>query len=307
LRIFLAKSHNEEESEKGGSAQPLHETMQQKPTMAEFMNFPTPRERVLTCGTTQIGVIPEIDLVSHFQVDSWQVLYRPMETGNVKRWGLPLMIPNFSRLRNGIFQDKGTTLPVHGFGRLLPWTVTALSTASMTLQLSSNDATRANYPYEFTFTTTITAGEGTLTYTLTMENRSAEIMPIAPGFHPYFALGQGDKANLETSGPPGFDPQAYQWDTQPPDMPYPFPHSITVRLPQHGILTIAEQPVNGHYSLATMQVWSEPVTVPDHEFVCFEPVVASEDGLNRPQDRINIPPGESHQLTLQLTATPFSL
>jgi hypothetical protein len=66
--------------------------------MADFMNFPTPRERVLTRGNTLIGVIPELCLVSHFQVDSWQVLYRPAETGNVKRWGLPLMIPNFSRL-----------------------------------------------------------------------------------------------------------------------------------------------------------------------------------------------------------------
>src|SRR2546425_12999230 len=132
--------------------------------MADFMNFPTPHERVLREGSTTIGIIPEICLVSHFQVGPWQVLYRPMETGNVKRWGLPLMIPNFSRLKNGIFQDKGTTLPVHGFGRLLPWTVTAQSTASITLQLSSSDATYANYPYDFTFTTTITAGEGTLSY-----------------------------------------------------------------------------------------------------------------------------------------------
>src|SRR5713226_3246472 len=146
--------------------------------MADFMHFPMARERVLSCGVTTVSIIPEICLVSHFQVGSWPVLYRPMETGNVKRWGLPLMILNFSRLKNPIFQDKGTTLPIHGFGRLLPWTVTALSTSSMTLQLSSSDATRANYPYEFTFTATITAGEGTLTYTLAMENRSDEVMPI---------------------------------------------------------------------------------------------------------------------------------
>ncbi len=74
--------------------------------MADFMNFPTPRERVLKYGATTIGIIPEICLVSHFQVGTWQVLYRPMTTGNVKRWGLPLMIPNFSRLKNGIFAGK---------------------------------------------------------------------------------------------------------------------------------------------------------------------------------------------------------
>src|SRR5215471_20857073 len=104
--------------------------------MAEFMQFPTSRERVLTSGSTTVGVIPDICLVSHFQVDSWQVLYRPEETGNVKRWGLPLMIPNFSRLRDGIFQEKGTSLPIHGFGRILPWTVTDMSETALTMQLS---------------------------------------------------------------------------------------------------------------------------------------------------------------------------
>jgi galactose mutarotase-like enzyme len=91
--------------------------------MADFMNFPTARERVLSSGNTTIGIIPELCLVSHFQVGPWQVLYRPVETGNVERWGLPLMIPNFSRLKDGIFQEKHTSLPIHGFGRHLPWTV----------------------------------------------------------------------------------------------------------------------------------------------------------------------------------------
>src|SRR5579883_926989 len=144
--------------------------------MAAFMNFPTPRERVLRAGNTTIGVIPDICLVSHFQVGNWQVLYRPMETGNVKRWGLPLMIPNFSRLKDGIFKEKGTTLPIHGFGRTLPWTTIEQSETSISIQLQSSSATRHNYPYDFTFTVTIGAGEGTLTYTLAMENRGNEVM-----------------------------------------------------------------------------------------------------------------------------------
>src|SRR6266700_5174707 len=90
-------------------------------SMAPFTKFPMEREIVLSKGNTQIGVMPDICLVSHFQVDHWQVLYRAEETGNVKRWGLPLMIPNFSRLKDGLFNEKGTSLPPHGFGRILPW------------------------------------------------------------------------------------------------------------------------------------------------------------------------------------------
>ncbi len=274
--------------------------------MAEFTNFPQPREHVLRAGNTTIAVIPEICLVSHFQVAGWPVLYRAAETGNVKRWGLPLMIPNFSRLRDGIFQEKGTTLPMHGFGRTLPWTVTQQEEQSISIQLNSNDATRAQYPYEFTFTVDVEAAEGTLTYMLTMENRGDEVMPIAPGFHPYFTVAQQDKARIITDGPTGFAVRDVQWDTQPPDKPYPFPHHVTVQMPNYGTLTIAELPHAGRYALAIMQVWSESASAPDHNFVCFEPVVASEDGLNRPADRLNIAPHSSQQIILQLTAEPLA-
>ncbi len=272
--------------------------------MAVLMQFPTARECVLTYGNTKIGVIPEICLVSHFQVGPWQVLYRPIETGNVKRWGLPLMIPNFSRLKDGIFKEKGTTLPIHGFGRIMPWTIVEQSTSSITIQLTSNNATLADYPYEFIFTARIEAGEGSLTYILTLENRNDEVMPIAPGFHPYFAVEQFLKSRVETTGPKGFAVSAFQWDTQPPDNSYPFPHSITLQIPEHGTLTITERPSDDHYALSTMQVWSEKVTAPDHAFICFEPIVTSEDGLNRPNDRLNIPPRSSQQIILQFIAQP---
>src|SRR6266699_6314182 len=123
------------------------------------------------------------------------------------------MIPNFSRLKDGIFKGKGTTLPIHGFGRSLPWTVIEQDSSQISIQLLSNSATRLNYPYDFTFTATIVASEEMLTYTLTMENRSDEVMPIAPGFHPYFAVAQQDKAKLAIDGPPGFDIKSFQWDT----------------------------------------------------------------------------------------------
>lgn len=273
--------------------------------MATFMSFPLPREQVLSSGSTTIGIIPELCLVSHFQVDTWQVLYRPMETGNIKRWGLPLMIPNFSRLKDGIFQEKQTTLPIHGFGRLLPWTRLKQEASKLSIELKSSDATRHDYPYEFTFTATFEASEGTLNYTLTMENHSDETMPIAPGFHPYFALGQSDKARLNVEGLAGFAVNDFQWDTNPPNTPYPFAQQVTIQFPQHGTLTVREQPTPDGYALKTMQVWTEPVLVPDHEFVCFEPVVTSEDGLNRPADRLNIAPHSSRQIILQLQAQPL--
>jgi len=273
--------------------------------MADFMKFPTPRERVLTSGNTTVGVIPDICLVTHFQVGSWQVLYRPMETGNVKRWGLPLMIPNFSRLKHGIFIDKGTTLPIHGFGRNLPWTLVEMDSTHLAIQLSSSEVTLPDYPFEFIFTANITVSEEALTYTLAMENRSNEDMPLAPGFHPYFAVAQSEKANVVTGGPPGFDVHAFDWVEHIPDNPYPFPHHVTVQFPENGTVIITELSQDGKYALANMQVWSEPPGKPDHDFICFEPTVGSEDALNRPADRLTIEPQSTRQIILQLQARPL--
>jgi galactose mutarotase-like enzyme len=276
--------------------------------MADFMNFPTAREQVLTCGDTTIGIIPEICLVSHFQVGPWPVLYRPVETGNIKRWGLPLMIPNFSRLKDGIFKEKHTTLPIHGFGRNLPWTVVngQNDTTRLSMQLSSSDATRPDYPYEFTFTATIAVGEETLSYSLTMENRGDEAMPIAPGFHPYFTVAQQDKAKLVVERLPGFEVSDFDWDKRTPDNPYTFLHRVTISVPHYGTLTIAELPVDNQYVLSSMQVWTEPPKKPDHAFVCFEPTVSSEDALNRPADRMMIAPHATREILLQLIAKPIS-
>jgi galactose mutarotase-like enzyme len=272
--------------------------------MPDFMSFPTPREHVLTCGNTTIGVIPEICLITHFQVGSWQILYRPTQTGNIKRWGVPLMIPNFSRLNNDTFKEKGTKLPIHGFGRILPWTIIEKDSTHLVIQLSSSNATLAIYPYDFTFIVNISVEEGILTYRLTMENHSNENMPIAPGFHPYFMVAQLEKMNLKADGLSGFEAQAFDWVEHIPDNPYPFQHDVTLQFPGNGTLIVAEIPLNSQYVLTNMQVWSEPPTKPDHNFICFEPTVGSEDTLNRPADRLNIDQHSSRQIVLQLQAKP---
>lgn len=273
--------------------------------MPDYMSFPTSREHVLTCGNTTIAVIPEICLVTHFQVATWPVLYRPIQTGNVKRWGLPLMIPNFSRLNNGTFQEKGTKLPIHGFGRNLPWTIIEKDNTHLVIQLSSSDTTLASYPYEFTFNVNISIEDGRLTYLLTMENRSNEKMPVAPGFHPYFTVAQSEKMNVKVEGISGFEAQAFDWVEHIPDNAYPFPHHVTIQFPGNGTLIVEEIPQNNDYALANMQVWSEPPTKPDHNFICFEPTVGSEDALNRPADRLNIDQHSSKQIVLQLQANPL--
>jgi galactose mutarotase-like enzyme len=267
--------------------------------VASFMNFPTSREKVLNDGDTTIGIIPEICLISHFQVGTWQMLYRPAETGNVKRWGLTVMVPNSSWLRNGIFQEKGTSLPVNGFGRILPWKIKEISESALSLQLDSSAFTRQSYPYEFTYTVSIEADNHTLTYILTMENHSEETMPIAPGFQCFFSIAQEQKSKLVTEGLEGFSAEDFNWIERIPDNFFPFSHDAKILVPGRGALAIKEILENEKYSLRNMRVWSEPPSRPDHDFVCFEVTVGREDSLNRPSDRLMIEPNNLHTIALQ--------
>ena len=84
-----------------------------------------------------------------------------------------------------------------------------------------------------------------------------------------------------------------------------FLNHVTIQFPGSGTLTITEVPQNGQYALSNMQVWSEPPTKPDHDFICFEPSVGSEDALNRPADRLIIEPQSSKLVVLQLRARPL--
>lgn len=52
-----------------------------------------------------------------------------------------------------------------------------------------------------------------------MENRSHEVMLLAPGFHPYFAVVQQDKAKLVVDGLSDFEAAAFDWEKNVADNP----------------------------------------------------------------------------------------
>lgn len=274
------------------------------------MQFPQSTELVLRSGDSVLGVMPQGNLVSYWHIDNWDVLYRPYETGNLHRCGLPLMIPNFSRLQDGIFLDKQTHLPMHGFGRDQLWQVLHQSEDAIALELKSSPETSAIYPYNFTFRVFYglkTNGERRMFfYRLTMENHGQETMPVAPGWHPYFTVAQEQKAQVIVSGVEGFSAQDWDWDQHPPDQAFPFRGQVQLGFPQ-GVITIEEITQGEKRLLSEMQIWSEAADKPDHNFICFEPVVVGGlNGLNRPDRRLEIAPGETKSIELAFQAVAGS-
>lgn len=100
----------------------------------------------------------------------------------------PVMFPWVGRLYGGCYQHRGKTyeMGIHGFARVLPFVCTAQSESALTMTLTANEETKAQYPFDFRFDVTYALQEDTLQITFGVENTGNETMYYAWGGHPGF-------------------------------------------------------------------------------------------------------------------------
>lgn len=267
-------------------------------------------EVVLNCkdGEKEVTlcVVPSKCLISGFRVNTWDVLYRPTETGNLGRCGIPLMLPNFGSLKDDLFTECNTTLPSHGFGRRKEWTLESTTETGVVLSLQEDDETMKDYPFKFKFSVKvdIDAKNNQLNYVLSIQNKETEkVMPIQPGLHPYFTCACDQKTHITSEGLEGFDGTKFEWKTKQtcPNYNCKYEKTATVNMPQLGEIEL----INEDKKYTRMQIWSEPETAADKNFVCFEPITYAANGLNDKTTRLNLQPQETVQITCSIRATPF--
>lgn len=124
-----------------------------------------------------------------------EILYLDEETlfdftANV-RGGIPILFPIAGQLVHGQYTLNGKTYTMknHGVARTNAWTVISIEStdyASMTIELSSTDVTRQEFPFDFTLRFKYILKDGTLSIQQTYINHSSDAMPMHAGFHPYF-------------------------------------------------------------------------------------------------------------------------
>lgn len=107
--------------------------------------------------------------------------------------GMPVLFPLVSNNRVGDkehhYEWNGAIheMPQHGFARRSRWAIRDQTPDSLTLELTDNEVTRANYPFAFRFRLVFRLHQGRLHWEQVVENRSDEPLPFGAGFHPYFA------------------------------------------------------------------------------------------------------------------------
>lgn len=103
--------------------------------------------------------------------------------GNAIRGGIPVIFPQF-----GPFG----ALKQHGFARNRRWTVVDSSnesSASATLRLTDDAATRALWPHRFDLRLTVDVHGATLSVSMTVVNTDDAPFTFTAAFHPYFSVG----------------------------------------------------------------------------------------------------------------------
>ena len=121
--------------------------------------------------------------------------------------GLPILFPFAGRTYHDNlplhYEWSGETfqMPLHGVAYGSPWQVESRSESKATLTLASSVASRVCYPFDFQLTANYKLKETRLDLRLTIEasTKNENPMPVAAGFHPYFATGPvGSRWQLQT-------------------------------------------------------------------------------------------------------------
>ena len=112
----------------------------------------------------------------------------------------PVLFPICGRLFGGkyTYLSKDYEMNIHGFARHSEFEVKLINKDSITMQLTSNDAIKSQYPFEFVLSITYSLLNSTLVCSHTVTNLSSDTtLPYSIGGHPGFNVPVSDRGDFE--------------------------------------------------------------------------------------------------------------
>lgn len=251
-------------------------------------------------------------MVTRFDVDGAPVLFLDVaslvdETKNV-RGGNPVLFPSPGPLAGDRFaygESRGS-MKQHGFARQRAWSVIGEEPKrrnEVTLELVSDDATRAQFPYDFRIRLRYALAGTALTVETRVENTGTQTLPFSLGFHPYFHVADADKARarIATDATRAYD------NVTKKIIDVTAPIDLTVKeldlhlFDHHGNRATLDRGadrivVSGDPELGRWVIW----TLAGKDFVCLEPWTSGADALNTGEGLLLVAPGETKTLTMTM-------
>ncbi len=151
------------------------------------MNYKIKNDKI-TCIISEFGA----ELLSVKDKFGKEIMWE----GNPDYWGevSPLLFPTCGSLLNDEYEYKGKKyfLDGHGFAKRNIFDITEESDDSIKMVLKSSLDTKQLYPFDFTLTAEYKVIGDALHAVFTVKNDGNEIMPYMFGWHPGFALDEGE-------------------------------------------------------------------------------------------------------------------
>ncbi len=142
--------------------------------------------------------------VLSINIDGKNILF--YDKDDIKHSGIPICLPFFGPLKNGIIKIDGKEYQIgqHGFFRNSEFNM--IKKDNMIIcTLESSDKTMMIYPYKFHFSAQYELINNGLKMVFVLKNNDEKVMDIAPGFHPYFAVKNRDEVYFTTMSKTGND------------------------------------------------------------------------------------------------------
>ncbi len=166
----------------------------------------------------EVSIVPSVgNRAYEMKVHGKNILFFPGDVGALKNSGgrglngIPFLAPWANRMAGGSFWANGkkyvfnselgsvrvppTGIAIHGMLTTSPlWQVTDVAADPQSAHVTSklefwkHPELMANWPFAHEYEMTYRLSDGALEVTTTITNLSAEPMPVAIGFHPYFQL-----------------------------------------------------------------------------------------------------------------------
>jgi len=308
-----------------------------------------------TSTDTRVSIAPSVgNIAFEMTVKGHSILRWPHADlaafkANPGMTGIPFLGPWANRLDEQAFFANGTryafdmalgnvrgTIPIHGFlTSTAEWRVVSVDAngtgASVTsrLEFFRQPSWMKQWPFAHTIEMTYRLQEGVLEVATTISNMSADPMPVAIGFHPYFQLTDSPRDQWTISVgartrwilAPNKLPTG---ETEPIERLFPRPAAAALR--DYDLDDVFGDLVRDAQGRATMSVMgtsqrldvllgpryrSAVVWAPKPQnFICFEPMAAVTNALNLAHKGLykelqSIPPGGTWSESFWVTPTGF--
>lgn len=264
-------------------------------------------------NTARLEIVPDRgSIATRWQVEDQDIFYfdrdRFADPALSVRGGIPILFPICGNLPNNQYSLGSQTysLKQHGFARDLPWRVThqdVSEAASLTLELTSTEATLAQYPFEFSLAFTFKLKGHILELEQRFTNLAAQPMPFSTGLHPYFLVE--DKSQLEFEIPSteyrnhltgGIETFGGEFDFTQDEIDLAF-QNLTAPA-----ATVTDHHLGRRLTLSWSADYSKLVfwTVKGKDYYCLEPWTAPRNALNTGENLLLLEPQQTLETNVRM-------